>query len=278
MAESGHWQHDIDPFIVHFWGEVGIRWYGMAYVAGIVCGYWLLKRWSQRDRLPVAGQQLQDFGLFAGLSMIAGGRLGYLVFYAFDKVLQDPLYALRLWEGGMSSHGGIIGFAVGIWWWARRHGRSFPVLGDAVCTVGTIGVFFGRLANFINGELWGRPSTVPWAVIFPEAGMIPRHPSQLYAAVAEGLLPFLLLLTFHARHRRPGLTMAAFLTLYAVGRFVGEFFREPDNNRFLVGWLTKGQALTIPLALAAIAFAIYALRRPPLPELYLAPAAPSKPA
>jgi len=275
MAESGHWVHDIDPFIVHFWGEVGIRWYGMAYVAGIVCGYWLLKRWSQRERLPVAGQQLQDFALVAGLSMIAGGRLGYLAFYAFDKVLGDPLYALRLWEGGMSSHGGIIGFAVGIWWWARRHGRSYFVLGDAVCAVGTIGVFFGRLANFINGELWGRPSTVPWAVIFPDGGMIPRHPSQLYAALAEGLIPFLLLLPFHARHRRPGLTMAAFLLLYSVGRFAGEFFREPDDNRFLVGWLTKGQALTIPLAIAGIAFAIHAMRRPPRPELYPPPTRPA---
>jgi phosphatidylglycerol---prolipoprotein diacylglyceryl transferase len=301
MAEPIHpladyWVHDLSPYLIRIWHSVGIRWYGLAYLAALVLGGLLVRRWIRQGRVPLRLNELQDFVLIVGLCMIVGGRLGYCFFYAGDTVLHDPLYIIRVWEGGMASHGGIVGLFAGAWLYARRHKRDLLVLCDTICAAAPFGPIFGRIANFINGELWGRKiaSHVPWAVIFPteippdvplkddEAVRVwqqehwmqafPRHPSQLYAAVLEGLIPLLLILPIHARHRKPGLTMGMLLVFYGVGRFIDEFFREPDFGQpIYFGWMTKGQLLTVPLLLVGAGLALWAWRRPARPELYPAP-------
>jgi phosphatidylglycerol:prolipoprotein diacylglycerol transferase len=290
--DQGFWVHHISPFALVLWHAsdgtpVGIRWYGLAYLAGLTCGYLLVRRWVRQRRVPLQTVQIQDFVLWAGLGMIIGGRLGYCLFYAADELVRDPLELFKLWHGGMASHGGIIGLAVGCWLYARKERVSFWVLGDVISAAGPIGVIFGRIANFINGELWGRPTRVPWAVIFPDptaavgGHAVPRHPSQLYAAVLEGLIPFLVALPIHARHRRPGLTTGVVLACYAVGRFVDECFREPDAGQpggpplagheavpRILGFMSKGQALTLPVMAFAIVMIAWAMMRKPRPELY----------
>jgi phosphatidylglycerol---prolipoprotein diacylglyceryl transferase len=291
-----YWVHNLSPFLIEFWPGVGIRWYGLAYLAGLFIGYWLALRWIARGSVPLTRNELQDFVLYCGLGMIIGGRVGYCLLYNFTGTLQNPLYIFQVYDGGMASHGGIVGMGLGCWWYAYKHKRNFWVLGDLVAATGTLGVGFGRLANFVNGELWGRPTTVPWAVIFPHsvsppshlnenqsaeilawqiAHALPRHPSQLYAMMLEGFLIFAILLPIHARHRRPGLTCSLFLLLYACGRFFGEFFRQPDNGQpVFFDWLSKGQAYTLPMFIAGFALMYYVLRRPAQPDLYRAPVIP----
>ncbi|TVR13935.1 MAG: prolipoprotein diacylglyceryl transferase [Planctomycetota bacterium] len=274
-----YWVHNLDPFLIRFWGEVGIRWYGLAYILGFTVAWWLVRRWSDQGRLPVSRQGVADFVLYVAIAMIAGGRLGYCLFYyqtaehgAFVAFLRDPLVFFRMWEGGMASHGGIAGLFIGTWLYCRMRKVPFMVMGDTVAATAGIGVALGRLANFINGELWGRTTDVSWAVIFPAAGPEPRHPSQLYAMGLEGLLMLAVALTVHHFHRRPGLTGGAAVITYSLGRFFGEFFRQPDPGYSLYfGWMSKGQALTIPLFMVALSLLIYAWRRGPQPQAYLPP-------
>ncbi|MCX8040176.1 MAG: prolipoprotein diacylglyceryl transferase [Planctomycetota bacterium] len=294
---GGHWVHDLDPFVWRISGDFGIRWYGVSYLVGIVLGWWLLRRWARQGRLPMASAEVGDFAMTVALGMIAGGRLGYAAFYepALFVTWSDgfPWWKLlALHEGGMASHGGMIGIALAAWWWSWRRRQHPLVLGDALAAVGPLGIACGRIANFINGELWGRPWDGPWAVIFPHADPpVPRHPSQLYAAVLEGLLIAAILLPLHARHRRPGLTLGGFAVLYGLGRFIGEFFREPDRGQPgfgdippLLGFMSKGQALTLPLFAIGLWLIWRAWRRPPQPAAYAPlsamepPAAPAGPA
>jgi len=273
---SEHWVHDLSPFAIHLWGEVGIRWYGLAYLFGILWGYWMFVRWHRQARNPLTAGENQDFALYAGLGMVIGGRLGYCLIYGLQHWLADPLYLFKLWEGGMASHGGILGLLVGSWLYARKRRVPLPLLMDLVCAVAPMGVLLGRLANFVNGELWGKPSDVPWAVIFPAAGDgVARHPSQLYEAFFEGLCLLLLILPLHARHRKPGLTSGVLLTAYAVARFVSEFFRMPDmGHPPYWGWMNKGQALSIPVFAIGLGLTIWAASRPSRPEVYAAKATP----
>lgn len=293
-----HWVHDLDPVLVHIWGDIGIRWYGLAYLAGLAAGWWMLRRWSRQGRIPLAQDEIIDFVYACGIGMIVGGRLGYCLLYASDAVLANPLVIFKIWDGGMASHGGIIGLAAGLIWWGRRHRRDILVLGDAAGLLGTLGIGFGRLANFVNGELWGRRTDVPWAVLFPDsirspspfkpwttewyhwvqAFAVPRHPSQLYASLLEGFLIFAILLPIHLRHRKPGLTLGLFFALYGVGRFVGEFFREPDAGQPgapgiapILGFMSKGQFFTLPFLACGIALAVWAWRQPAKPDAYLMP-------
>lgn len=281
----GHWVHDIDPFLLHISGDFGIRWYGVSYLVGIVLGWWLLWRWSRASRLPMPPQQVGDFIVAIAIGMILGGRLGYALlydpalFWTFTPSL--PFWQLlAVHHGGMASHGGIAGIALAAWWWSRRRRQDMLVLGDALAAVGPIGIACGRCANFINGELWGRPWDGSWAVIFPDAKPpVPRHPSQLYAMVLEGLLIAAVLIPLHARHRRPGLTLGLFMILYGAGRFVGELFREPDAGQPgfgdippILGFMSKGQAFTLPLLVVGGFLVWLALRRPRNPDLYAAKA------
>ncbi len=302
-ATSPYWVHDLSPFIIRFGNsDWGVRWYGMAYVAGLAWGYVMLARWARQQRSPVAQQEIADFVLYGGLGMIIGGRLGYCLLYEPHELFTHPLYLFKLWKGGMASHGGIIGLIAGTWLFARRSGKSALVLMDLIAVTGPMGIALGRIANFINGELWGRATTVPWAVIFPNSvdanGLpptearawqishaLPRHPSQLYAAFLEGFLILAILMPLHARHRRPGLTGGVFFMLYAIARFIDEFFREPDYGQpgspghpGILGFMSKGQAYTIPFFIAGLIAVFIVLRRPPRPDLYVAPVPPVPPA
>jgi phosphatidylglycerol---prolipoprotein diacylglyceryl transferase len=259
-----------DPVLVHL-GPVAIRWYALAYIAGILLG-WLYARAIVRNgrlwaggKAPFTVEQLDDFILWVTLGIILGGRTGYVLFYNLPHFLAHPLEMLELWNGGMSFHGGFTGCVIAVVAFAWRHRIPLLSLGDVTCAVGPIGVLLGRLANFINGELWGRPTDVPWAMIFPNGGPLPRHPSQLYEAGLEGLLLLTVLavmIRFGAL-KKPGLIVGAFAIVNALARITSEFFREPDAQLgFLWGGLTMGMLLSVPLFLAGVGFVLYAQRHP----------------
>ena len=236
--------HDLDPFALRLWGDVGIRWYGLAYIAGFICAFFLLRKFSKRGDLDIPSEKIESFITgFAIFGILLGGRIGYCLFYGIDLVLKDPIYPLKVWEGGMSSHGGMIGVILYVLFYAKRNKISFwNIMDNLVCAV-PIGIFFGRIANFINGELWGRTTSIPWAVIFPQSGdKLPRHPSQIYEACFEGI--FLLITLFgvkrHLPNRKQGLMSSLFLILYGAARFFVEFFREPDSTIYW-NWISKGQ-------------------------------------
>jgi phosphatidylglycerol:prolipoprotein diacylglycerol transferase len=252
MEAIGHWVHDLDPFLIVFWtkengSDVGIRWYGLSYLAGFVAAYFLLRRYYAKERSPYEGEQILNLMTFLILGVLIGGRLGYVLLYDFDDWLKNPWKVFEVWKGGMASHGGFIGVFLALVWYARTTHQSVLAVGDIVVTVTPPGLFFGRIANFINGELWGRPTEVSWGVLFPEApGLIAgiaRHPSQLYAAVLEGLIPFLYLQWrfWKSDHeKRPAGSLGGeFLCLYGIMRILDEFFREPDAS--LIAGITRGQ-------------------------------------
>lgn len=260
----------IDPILVRI-GPLAVRWYALAYIAGILLG-WLYARALIRNQrhwggpAPMTLADFDDFVLWVTLGIILGGRAGYVLFYNLPHFLAHPVEIVALWHGGMSFHGGFTGCVLAVVLFARRRGVSVLSLGDVTCAVGPIGLFLGRLANFVNGELWGRPTDVPWAMIFPGGGAVPRHPSQLYEAALEGLalLALLWLLIRAGALRRPGLIVGAFACGYAVARIACEFFREPDVQLgFLWGGITMGQLLSIPLFFVGLAFILYAARHGP---------------
>jgi phosphatidylglycerol:prolipoprotein diacylglycerol transferase len=254
-------------------GPLVIRWYALAYIVGLLGGWWLARRLAARASLwgaqlrPTAAQ-LDDLLVWTALGVVLGGRLAYVMFYNPAYFLQNPLEILQIWRGGMAFHGGLAGAALAVHLFARRHGLSTLGLFDLCAVVAPIGLFLGRIANFINGELWGRAADVPWAVVFPGGGPVPRHPSQLYEAGAEGLLLFLVMLLAVRMYgfSRPGLLAGLFGLGYALARIACEFFREPDAQLgFLLGeWATMGMLLSMPLGLAGAALLARALRQPPL--------------
>jgi phosphatidylglycerol:prolipoprotein diacylglycerol transferase len=262
---------DIDPVLITI-GPFAIRWYALAYIAGILLGWLYARALIRSENLwggpaPMAVSDFDDFVLWVTLGIILGGRLGYVLFYNPAHFAAHPAEIVQLWKGGMSFHGGFAGCVVAVILFARWRGVSFLSLGDVTCAVGPIGLFLGRLANFINGELWGRPSDVPWAMVFPGGGPLPRHPSQLYEATLEGLvlLGVLWLLMRKGSLQRPGSIIGAFALGYGVARIACEFFREPDPHLgFLWGGLTMGMLLSVPLMLAGLAFVAAAFLRPPL--------------
>jgi phosphatidylglycerol:prolipoprotein diacylglycerol transferase len=244
-----------DPVILQI-GPFGIRWYALAYIAGLVLG-WRLARHLVRLAPAVATPiQVDDFLTWATLGVVLGGRLGYVLFYQPKFYLTHPAMILAVWEGGMSFHGGALGMAIAIVWFCRRN--AIPLLGfaDRVAVCAPIGLGLGRIANFINGELWGRPAPdwLPWAMIFPAAGPEPRHPSQLYQALLEGLVLFLVMFALSRREdlrARFGWLTGAFLVGYGLARIIGEFFRQPDVFLgYLLAGATMGQLLSIPMVIA----------------------------
>ncbi|MCO5130607.1 MAG: prolipoprotein diacylglyceryl transferase [Xanthobacteraceae bacterium] len=264
-----------DPVAVSI-GPFAIRWYALAYIGGIVLGWLYARAVIRRPRLwggqsPITLLQLDDFILWVTLGIILGGRTGYVLFYNLDFFIQHPLKIFELWEGGMSFHGGFLGCVAAVMLFGWKRGISIPSLGDITCAVAPIGLFLGRLANFVNSELWGRPAdpSLPWAMVFPNGGPLPRHPSQLYEAGLEGIVLFVILaLMIRAGAlKRPGLILGSFIALYGLARITGEFFREPDPQLgFLWGGLTMGMLLSIPMVLAGLAVIAAALRRRPSPH------------
>jgi phosphatidylglycerol---prolipoprotein diacylglyceryl transferase len=253
-------------------GFFELRFYSLAYLAGILLGYWHLTRMAKAPGSPLAQRHADDLFFYCTVGIILGGRLGYALFYSPDfYLLKNPLELLKLWEGGMSFHGGVLGVLAAIAWVCWRGKISFLRTADYIAVNVPFGMFFGRLANFVNGELWGRPTDVPWAMIFPEdPTQLPRHPSQLYQAGLEGALLIVVMLWLFWRTRarwRPGLLVGVFTAGIALGRFVAEFFREPDAQLAELArqsGLSMGQWLTIPLILVGIALVARALMRPQL--------------
>ncbi len=273
-----------DPVLVQL-GPFAIRWYALAYILGILLG-WLYARTIIRNaRLwggpaPMTGADFDDFILWVTLGIILGGRVGYVLFYNFEHFAAHPLEALQLWKGGMSFHGGFTGCVIVVILFARSRGIPVLSLGDVTCAVGPIGLLLGRVANFINGELWGRPSDVPWAMVFPGGGPLPRHPSQLYEAALEGLVLFIVLaIAVRAGAlRRPGLVIGLFAVAYGILRSCAEFFREPDPQLgFLWGGLTMGMLLSVPLVLFGVGLIRFAMRHPPAPPAPVVQASPDVP-
>jgi phosphatidylglycerol:prolipoprotein diacylglycerol transferase len=259
-----------DPVAIAI-GPIVIRWYALAYIGGIVFGWIYARALVKNERLwggPAAmtPPQLDDFILWVTVGIILGGRTGYVLFYNLPFFIQHPTEILELWKGGMSFHGGFMGCVVAVMWFARKNGISILSLGDITTAVGPIGLFLGRIANFINSELWGRPADpdLPWAMIFPNGGPLPRHPSQLYEAGLEGILLFTVLavmIRFGAL-KRPGLILGSFIALYGLARIAGEHFREPDPQLgFLWGGLTMGMLLSVPMVIVGAIIIVAAWRR-----------------
>jgi phosphatidylglycerol:prolipoprotein diacylglycerol transferase len=237
-------------------GFFQLRWYSLAYIAGILLGWWYLLRLVGRPGAPMARRHADDLVFYSTLGILIGGRLGYVLFYKPMEYLNNPSDIIRVWDGGMSFHGGVIGVSIAIFLLARRNGLSWLRIHDYVACVVPFGLLFGRLANFVNGELWGRPGTVPWAIIFPRADEQPRHPSQLYEAGLEGIVLFLLLWFLFwktdARHQ-PGKLVGFFLAGYGLARFTVEFFRQPDDHLGLLWFnMSMGQLLTVPMVLGGL--------------------------
>ena len=250
---------NIDPVAIEV-GPLAVRWYALAYVAGILLGWWVMARLARlpgpRGEALMSRRAVDDFVVWATLGIVLGGRVGYVLFYQPLFFVEHPGQIFAVWQGGMSFHGGLIGVVTAIWLFARRSGLSFLSVGDLVTAVVPIGLFFGRLANFVNGELWGRPSDVPWAMVFPRGGDMPRHPSQLYEAGLEGVILFAVLMFLVFRLdvlKKPGLLAGAFLSGYAIARIISELFREPDAQLgFLFAGTTMGQLLSVPLLLVGM--------------------------
>ena len=255
----------IDPVLISF-GPVAIRWYALAYVAGLVLGWRYAMRLGRRTDTPVMPSHPDAFLAWATLGVVLGGRLGYVLFYDLPGFLEQPELIFYVWQGGMSFHGGLLGVVVAGLVYCRNAGLSPLAFGDILGAVAPIGLFFGRIANFINGELWGRVTDVPWAMVFPRGGDLPRHPSQLYEAALEGLVLFAVvnLLIWRLRAlERPGLVMGTFIAGYGLSRFTVEFFRQWDAGvEPAFGWLSRGQQLSLPMIAIGLWFVIRALRRP----------------
>jgi phosphatidylglycerol---prolipoprotein diacylglyceryl transferase len=258
-----------DPVAISL-GPIAIRWYALAYIGGIVLGWIYARALIKNETLwggptPISLAQMDDFILWVTVGIIVGGRSGYVLFYNLPFFIEHPAAIFKLWEGGMSFHGGFLGCVVAVMWFAHKNGISILSLGDIVTAVGPIGLFLGRLANFINSELWGRvaDASLPWAVFFPNGGPLPRHPSQLYEAFLEGIVLFTVLAVMirMGALKRPGLILGSFILIYALARITGEMFREPDPQLgFLWRGLTMGMLLSVPMIFAGIILIVQAWR------------------
>ena len=254
---------EIDPVAVAL-GPIKIHWYGLTYLAGLTFAWWLAVRKTARPGCALQRGQIDDLIFYAALGVVLGGRLGYTIFYGWDKVMDDPAWLLRVWQGGMSFHGGLIGVIVAMYLFARSRKIAIGDLLDFVAPLTPVGLALGRLGNFIGQELWGRPTDVPWAMVFPNDPLqLARHPSQLYQFALEGMLLFFILLWFSAKPRPRWAVSGLFCLGYGCLRFVAEFFREPDQHLGFqaLGWVTRGQVLSLPMILVGLALLTMAYRK-----------------
>jgi phosphatidylglycerol:prolipoprotein diacylglycerol transferase len=252
----------IDPVAFSI-GPLKVHWYGLMYLVGFVGGWWLGVHRAKKPNSGWTEQQVGDLLFYVALGVILGGRLGYVLFYDFANYVQEPLNIFKIWQGGMSFHGGLIGVVLGMWLYGRRTQRTFFQVSDFVAPLVPIGYCAGRIGNFINGELWGRVTDVPWGMVFPGGGPDPRHPSQLYQAFLGGVVIFTILY-FYSNKPRPTMAVSGlFAALFGAYRFTVEFFRQPDAHLGFIAfdWLTMGQLLSAPLVPLGIALMVLAYRR-----------------
>lgn len=256
---------NFDPVAVAI-GPLAVHWYGLMYLGGFAAAWWLAHRRARRADSPVSRAQIDDLVFYAAVGVVLGGRIGYVLFYNFGQFLQQPLWLFKVWEGGMSFHGGLLGVIAAMWLFARVRQIEFGRLLDFVAPLAPIGLGLGRLGNFIGQELWGRATDVPWAMLFPkDPSQLPRHPSQLYQFALEGVLLFTIVWWFSSRPRPTWAVGGLFALCYGLFRFIVEFFREPDSHIGFeaFGWMSRGQELSLPMiAIGAIAL-IYAYTRQP---------------
>ncbi|MEX0374633.1 prolipoprotein diacylglyceryl transferase [Spiribacter pallidus] len=253
----------IDPVAISI-GPLDIHWYGVMYAIGFGLAWWLGRLRARRPDTPVGPAQMDDLLLYGAIGVVLGGRIGYILFYAADAWLADPLSLLRVWEGGMSFHGGLLGVIVAMALYARRHRIPALALGDFIAPLVPPGLAAGRLGNFINGELWGAPTQLPWGMVYPPLGPEPRHPSQLYEMALEGLVLFALLWWFSRRPRPAGAVTGFFLIGYGLARFAVEFVRLPDAHLgYLLAGMTMGQLLSLPMIAIGVMLIAAARRQTP---------------
>ncbi len=245
----------IDPVIVSF-GVIQIRWYGIAYVLGFLLGIFLIKQINRGHKKRIKNKQIDDFFIWSVIGVILGGRIGYVLFYQTATILTDPINIIFIWKGGMSFHGGLIGIIISIFLFSKKYSIDFFQLSDLVSSVAPVGLFFGRLANFINVELYGRVTDFPLAMIYPSIDQAPRHPSQLYEAFFEGVVLFIILMFCNKKNYSQnnfGFITSLFLILYGIFRFLIEFLREPDAHIGLIfNSITMGQLLSVPLVIIGV--------------------------
>ncbi len=250
----------IDPVFFQI-GPLQLRWYGLMYILGFVCAYFILVRLSKKKGYDMGSREIEDLLSYCVAGLIIGARLGYCAFYNFGFYITHPLKCFAVWEGGMSFHGGLIGLVIAGYLYARLKKKSFLMLADMGALAAAPGLFFGRIGNFINAELYGRVTDVPWGMVFPGAGYLPRHPSQLYEAFSEGILLFLILSFICSKVNTRGVLISSFLILYGIMRFFLEFFREPDSQLgFVIGMLTMGQILCALMIGTGICILTYVLK------------------
>ena len=260
---------DFDP-VAFAVGPVKVHWYGLMYLLAFAAGWWLGRVRARDAWRGWSRDNVGDVLFWVALGVIVGGRLGFMLFYDFERLLANPLSVFMVWQGGMSFHGGLIGVLVAMWWFARSRGRTFFDVADFIAPLVPLGIAAGRFGNFINGRLWGTPSDLPWAMVFqdPRAGGVPRHPSQLYEALLEGIVLFALLWWFTRRPRPAMAASGVFLVGYGVARTLVEFVRVPDAHLgyLAFGWVTMGQVLTLPMIVAGFVLVIMAAARHELPS------------
>lgn len=250
----------IDPIALSI-GPLQVHWYGLMYLFGFAGAWWLGR--VRAERYGWTAEQVEDLLFYGAIGVLVGGRLGYSLFYDFANNLADPLNIFKVWQGGMSFHGGLLGVLTAFWLFSKKTGKSFFEISDFMAPMVPIGLFFGRMGNFINGELWGKVSDVSWAMIFPTGGPLPRHPSQLYEAGLEGLVLFVLLWLYSNKAKPLGAVSGLFLLGYGIFRFLIEFVRIPDAQYgyFAFEWLTMGQILSLPMIILGLVFIVRAYRQ-----------------
>ena len=254
----------IDPVALHL-GPISIHWYGLMYLVGFAAVWWLGRWRARRSDSGWNPDHISDLVFYGALGAVLGGRMGYVLFYDLPGFLAEPLNILKVWQGGMSFHGGLIGVLVATWLFGRRYRKTFFEVTDFIAPLAPIGLGAGRIGNFINGELWGKVSDVPWAMVFPTGGPLARHPSQLYQAFLEGLVLFIILWLYSSKPRPTMAVSGLFLLCYGVFRFIVEFVRMPDAQLgyLAFGWLTMGQALSVPMILAGLGLMAWAYKSNP---------------